>query len=120
MSPVQPLTLWVLITALATALIVGTPLTISLLSYRRASKTQQDKDITTLVTPIIVATVKEHNEELYAHPAALSRYTTSDTFNSSLRELRGEIDSLRTLISVNEVHRREDVQQFRDDFKDLK
>lgn len=119
-DPTAPLTAWVLLSAGLGAAVVGVPLLLGLLSYRRASREGQVKDITALVGPVIAAQIKEHNEELYAHPAALARYTTMEIFNAALRELRSEISGLKTTIEANEVQRREDVKTFREDFRDLK
>lgn len=119
-NPNTPVTVWILVTMVATAVTVGVPLLIGLLSFKRAAREGREKDVATLVTPIIAALIKLHNEETYAHPVALARYATLDTFNAALRELRSEIGSVRTLIESNEQHRKDDVERFREDFGDLK
>ena len=117
LDPNLPVTTWVLITFVGTVLVVGLPLLLGLLNYRRASREGQQKDIAALVTPIITALVKVHNEETYAHPVALARYVTTEQFNGALNSLREGLNSLRSTVEANEQQRKEDVKEFREDFR---
>lgn len=119
-NPNAPLTLWIALTFVVTVVTTGVPLLLGMLSYRRAARTGAQQDIAALVGPIIAAAIKEHNNEEYVHPAALTRYTTMESFNSEVRQLRSDISGLRSVIDANEQRRAEDVKLFRDDMRELK
>jgi hypothetical protein len=120
-NPNSPLTMWLLLTALAGAVVVGLPLLLLVLKYRADSRQGQDRDVTALVSPLIQGFVKIHNDELYAHSIALARFVTVESFTTSIAgvraEIRVEFEGLRSIMTANEARRREDMQTLREERK---